>query len=61
MSEIFFRFEFVYLSGIYGSHPCEEKNNSERPLDAVASCKKDQLLTHNLKSRDASASNNVKE
>ena len=33
-----------------------EENNSERPVDALA--EKHEWLTHNLKSRDASASKN---
>ena len=34
-------------------------NNSERPVDALAVKKMNDWLTHNLKSRDASASKNV--
>ena len=34
-------------------------NNSERPVDALAVKKVTDSLTHNLKSRDASASKNI--
>ena len=40
--------------GGLGSNPC--LNNSERPVDALAVKNINDSLTHNLKSRDASAS-----
>ena len=36
-----------------------KKNNSERPVDALAEKKVNYWLTDNLKSRDASASKNI--
>ena len=44
-----------YISDFMIAIP-EEKNNSERPVDALT--EKRDSLTHNLKSRDASASEN---
>ena len=38
-----------------------EKNNSERPVDALAVVKVNHWLTYNLKSRDAGASKNANE